>query len=162
LKGKSLATPSLGNTQDVAARYWLKQHGLTTTATGGGDVAIKPIKPNPAAVLQFKSGQLDGGWEPAPYPTQMVVDRGDPPVAQAARAADSGDRGGGRRNKADEAELGRRAPVQVRPARRRLGAGALRDRDGARRRDPAGERGQPVAGRQVRHHQPGGHAVVPE
>src|SRR5215831_19409496 len=26
LKGKSLATPSLGNTQDVAARYWLKQH----------------------------------------------------------------------------------------------------------------------------------------
>src|SRR6266702_2097748 len=30
LKGKSLATPSLGNTQDVALRYWLKQHGLTT------------------------------------------------------------------------------------------------------------------------------------
>src|SRR5256885_13640373 len=25
LKGKSLATPSLGNTQDVALRYWLKQ-----------------------------------------------------------------------------------------------------------------------------------------
>src|SRR5437867_6196185 len=39
LKGKSLATPSLGNTQDVAARYWLKQHGLTTTPTGGGEVA---------------------------------------------------------------------------------------------------------------------------
>src|SRR6478672_7356209 len=57
LKGKSLATPSLGNTQDVAARFWLKQHGLTTTPTGGGDVAIKPIKPNSAAVLQFKSGQ---------------------------------------------------------------------------------------------------------
>src|SRR5215467_11714555 len=32
LKGKSLATPSLGNTQDVAARFWLKQHGLTTTS----------------------------------------------------------------------------------------------------------------------------------
>src|SRR5215467_2794863 len=31
LKGKSLATPSLGNTQDVAARYWLKQHGLNTS-----------------------------------------------------------------------------------------------------------------------------------
>src|SRR3981081_423723 len=31
LKGKSVATPSLGNTQDVAVRYWLKQNGLATT-----------------------------------------------------------------------------------------------------------------------------------
>jgi NitT/TauT family transport system substrate-binding protein len=76
LKGKSLATPSLGNTQDVALRYWLKQHGLTTTPTGGGDVAIKPIKPNSAAVLEFKSGQIDGGWEPEPYATEMVLDGG--------------------------------------------------------------------------------------
>src|ERR1039457_5906000 len=50
LKGKSLATPSLGNTQDVALRYWLKQQGLTTTETGGGDVPIKPTTPNSAAV----------------------------------------------------------------------------------------------------------------
>jgi NitT/TauT family transport system substrate-binding protein len=84
LKGKSLATPSLGNTQDVAARYWLKQHGLTTTATGGGDVAIKPIKPNSAAVLQFKSGQLDGGWEPEPYATEMVLDGGKRLVNEAS------------------------------------------------------------------------------
>src|SRR5215467_9429387 len=73
LKGKSLATPSLGNTQDVALRYWLKQHGLTTTATGGGDLAIKPIKPNSAAVLEFASGQIDGGWEPEPYATEIVL-----------------------------------------------------------------------------------------
>jgi NitT/TauT family transport system substrate-binding protein len=84
LKGKSLATPSLGNTQDVAVRYWLKQHGLTTTATGGGDVAIKPIKPNSAAVLQFKSGQLDGGWEPEPYATEMVLDGGKRLVNEAS------------------------------------------------------------------------------
>jgi NitT/TauT family transport system substrate-binding protein len=84
LKGKSLATPSLGNTQDVAARYWLKQHGLATTATGGGDVAIKPIKPNSAAVLQFKSGQLDGGWEPEPYATEMVLDGGKRLVNEAS------------------------------------------------------------------------------
>src|SRR5579871_5106377 len=76
LKGKSLATPSLGNTQDVALRYWLKQHGLPTTTTGGGDVAIKPIKPNSAAVLEFQSGQIDGGWEPEPYATEMVSDGG--------------------------------------------------------------------------------------
>jgi NitT/TauT family transport system substrate-binding protein len=84
LKGKSLATPSLGNTQDVAARYWLKQHGLTTTPTGGGEVAIKPIKPNSAAVLQFKSGQLDGGWEPEPYATEMVLDGGTRLVNEAS------------------------------------------------------------------------------
>src|SRR5215475_1270233 len=84
LKGKSLATPSLGNTQDVALRYWLKQHGLATTATGGGDVAIKPIKPNSAAVLQFKSGQLSGGWEPEPYATEMVLDGGTRLVNEAS------------------------------------------------------------------------------
>jgi NitT/TauT family transport system substrate-binding protein len=76
LKGKSLATPSLGNTQDVAVRYWLKQHGLSTTATGGGDVAIKPTTPNSAAVLQYESGQIQGGSEPSPYDVEMVQDGG--------------------------------------------------------------------------------------
>src|SRR5580698_9076238 len=76
LKGQSLATPSLGNTQDVAVRYWLKQQGLTTSATGGGDVAIKPTTPNSAAVLEFKSGQIAGGSEPSPYDVEMVQDGG--------------------------------------------------------------------------------------
>jgi NitT/TauT family transport system substrate-binding protein len=84
LKGKSLATPSLGNTQDVSARFWLKQHGLATTPTGGGDVAIKPIKPNSAAVLEFKSGQVEGGWEPEPYATEMVLDGGTRLVNEAS------------------------------------------------------------------------------
>ncbi len=84
LKGKSLATPSLGNTQDVALRYWLKQHGLATTPTGGGDLAIKPIKPNSAAVLEFASGQIDGGWEPEPYATEMVLDGGTRLVNEAS------------------------------------------------------------------------------
>ncbi|MBV9206546.1 MAG: ABC transporter substrate-binding protein [Actinobacteria bacterium] len=76
LKGKTLATPSLGNTQDVALRYWLKQNGLATTATGGGDAFIKPTAPNSAAVLEFKSGQIAGGSEPAPYDVEMVKDGG--------------------------------------------------------------------------------------
>ena len=84
LKGQSLATPSLGNTQDVALRYYLKQHGLTTTETGGGDVSVKPIKPNSAAVLQFKSGQIAGGWEPAPYDIEMVQDGGKKLVDEAS------------------------------------------------------------------------------
>ncbi|HEY2307585.1 MAG TPA: ABC transporter substrate-binding protein [Streptosporangiaceae bacterium] len=84
LKGKSLATPSLGNTQDVALRFWLKEHGLATTPTGGGDVSIKPIKPNSAAVLEFASGQIDGGWEPEPYATEMVLDGGTRLVNEAS------------------------------------------------------------------------------
>ena len=76
LKGQSVATPSLGNTQDVAVRYWLKQQGLTTSTTGGGDVAIKPTSPNSAAVLEFKSGQIAGASEPSPYDVEMVQDGG--------------------------------------------------------------------------------------
>src|SRR5215831_16509034 len=76
LKGKSLVISSLGNTQDVALRYWLKQNGVTTNTTGGGDAFIKPTKPNSAAVLQFKSGQIAGASEPAPYDIQMVNDGG--------------------------------------------------------------------------------------
>src|SRR5246127_5467889 len=72
LKGKTLATPSLGNTQDVALRYWLKQNGVATTTTGGGDAFIKPTKPNSAPVLQFKSGQIARASQPAPYHVQMV------------------------------------------------------------------------------------------
>jgi len=76
LKGKTLATPSLGNTQDVALRYWLKQNGIATTATGGGEAFVKPTTPNSAAVLEFKSGQIAGGSEPAPYDVEMVADGG--------------------------------------------------------------------------------------
>jgi NitT/TauT family transport system substrate-binding protein len=72
LKGKIVDTPSLGNTQDVAIRYYLKKNGLNTTTTGGGDVTIKPTKPNSNAVLQFKSGQIAGASEPSPYDVQMV------------------------------------------------------------------------------------------
>ena len=66
LKGQSIATPSLGNTQDVAVRYWLKQQGLATSITGGGDVSVKPTTPNSAAVLEFESGQIAGASRPRP------------------------------------------------------------------------------------------------
>ena len=76
LKGKTVDTPSLGNTQDVAIRYWLKQNGLATTTTGGGDVTVKPTNPNSDAVLQFQSGQIAGASEPSPYDVEMVKDGG--------------------------------------------------------------------------------------
>src|ERR1700691_5180616 len=76
LKGETLDTPSLGNTQDVALRYWLKQNGLATTATAGGDVLVKPTSPNSDAVQAFESGQIADASEPAPYDVEMVQDGG--------------------------------------------------------------------------------------
>ena len=84
LKGQKLATPSLGNTQDVSLRHWLKTKGLSTTSTGGGDVPITPITPNSSAVLAFKSGSIAGGWEPAPYDAEMVAAGGHELVNEAS------------------------------------------------------------------------------
>lgn len=76
LKGKTLATPQLGNTQDVALRYWLKQNGLATDAeTGEGDVAISPMA-NSEAVTAFTSGAIDGAWLPEPFASQLVKEGG--------------------------------------------------------------------------------------
>ena len=71
LKGADIATPQLGNTQDVSARYFLKKHGLSTTKSGGGDVHIKPMD-NGDAVTSYKSGAIDGAWIPEPYASQLV------------------------------------------------------------------------------------------
>ena len=71
LKGTTLATPQLGNTQDVALRYFLLQHGLRTDTQGGGDVHIKP-QTNSITIPEFKSGQIDGGWLPEPYASELV------------------------------------------------------------------------------------------
>jgi len=70
LRGKKLATPSLGNTQDVALRSWLKSHGLTTTKTGGGDVSIVP-QDNSLTVTAFQTGAIDGAWVPEPYAAKL-------------------------------------------------------------------------------------------
>ena len=72
LKGKTLATPQLGNTQDVALRYWLKQEGLTTTVEGGGDVSIKP-QANADGLTAFGAGQIQGAWVPEPWVSEYVA-----------------------------------------------------------------------------------------
>ena len=70
LKGKKLATPSLGNTQDVALRSWLRSKGLSTSTTGGGDVSILP-QDNSTTVTAFQTGAIDGAWVPEPYATKL-------------------------------------------------------------------------------------------
>lgn len=72
LKGKTIATPQLGNTQDVALRYWLKQRGLKTTKEGGGDVIVKP-QANADTVTAFAAGKIDGAWVPEPFASRLVA-----------------------------------------------------------------------------------------
>ena len=72
LKGRKIASPQLGNTQDVALRYWLKQNGLTTTKEGGGDVQILPQE-NSQTITAFASGAIDGAWVPEPYASRLIA-----------------------------------------------------------------------------------------
>ena len=72
LKGKKIGTPQLGNTQDVALRYWLKQNGLSSTTTGGGDVNIQPQE-NAQILEKYTAGALDGAWVPEPYVSRLLA-----------------------------------------------------------------------------------------
>ena len=75
LKGKVVASPQLGNTQDVALRTWLKSKGLNTDTTGGGDVQIRP-QDNATTLNAFKTGELVGAWVPEPWATRLVNEGG--------------------------------------------------------------------------------------
>jgi NitT/TauT family transport system substrate-binding protein len=75
LKGRKLASPQLGNTQDVALRTWLKDQGYETDTTGGGDVSVIPQE-NAQTLDQFKAGQIDGAWVPEPWATRLVTEGG--------------------------------------------------------------------------------------
>jgi NitT/TauT family transport system substrate-binding protein len=76
LRGKTLATPQVGGTQDVALRAWLLDNGLKTSVTGGqNDVTIAPQE-NPQTLELFKSGQLDGAWLPEPWASRLVLEGG--------------------------------------------------------------------------------------
>jgi NitT/TauT family transport system substrate-binding protein len=70
LAGKRLASPELGNTQDIALRSYLLKNGLKTTDQGG-NVVLTPIA-NPDILTLFLKKQLDGAWVPEPWVTRLV------------------------------------------------------------------------------------------
>lgn len=72
--GSRLATPQLGNTQDVALRSYLHQHGLSDREHGG-DVTIMPIR-NPDIIALFRRGDLDGAWVAEPWAARLVHELG--------------------------------------------------------------------------------------
>lgn len=75
LKGKRIADPQLGATQDVALRWFLKSQGLSADAAGGGDVSVVP-QDNAQTLAAFKQGQIDGAWLPEPWASRLIIEGG--------------------------------------------------------------------------------------
>jgi len=75
LVGATIATPQLGNTQDVALRAWLIDQGLAADTAGGGDVSIRP-QSNADTLNAFRAGDIDGAWVPEPWATRLILEGG--------------------------------------------------------------------------------------
>ncbi|HVW20245.1 MAG TPA: ABC transporter substrate-binding protein [Opitutaceae bacterium] len=73
-RGKKVATPQLGNTQDIAARAWLKRQGFRVTLTGG-DVLVIPTD-NPDQLGLFQRRQIDAVWTVEPWVSRLVSQAG--------------------------------------------------------------------------------------
>jgi NitT/TauT family transport system substrate-binding protein len=68
--GKKVASPQMGNTQDVALRAWLLAHGMKSTDKGG-DVQVIPLA-NPDQLTLFMKKELDAAWAPEPWATRLI------------------------------------------------------------------------------------------
>ncbi len=68
--GKKIASPQMGNTQDVALRGWLNGHGLKLREKGG-DVQVIPIA-NPDQLTLFLKKEIDGAWAPEPWASRLI------------------------------------------------------------------------------------------
>jgi NitT/TauT family transport system substrate-binding protein len=69
-RGRKIASPQLGNTQDIALRAWLRAHGLKPRDKGG-DVQVQPIA-NADQLSLFLKKELDGAWAPEPWASRLV------------------------------------------------------------------------------------------
>ncbi|MEU0968767.1 aliphatic sulfonate ABC transporter substrate-binding protein [Streptomyces sp. NPDC005917] len=76
VKGKRIATPQLGNTQDVAFLNWIADQGWKVDAQSGkGDVTVVRTD-NKITPDAFKSGSIDGAWVPEPTASKLVAQGG--------------------------------------------------------------------------------------
>ncbi|MFI7409416.1 aliphatic sulfonate ABC transporter substrate-binding protein [Streptomyces sp. NPDC049627] len=76
VKGKKIATPQLGNTQDVAFLNWVSEQGWKVDAESGqGDVSVVRTD-NKITPDAYKSGSIDGAWVPEPTASKLVAEGG--------------------------------------------------------------------------------------
>ncbi|MFR0356350.1 aliphatic sulfonate ABC transporter substrate-binding protein [Streptomyces sediminimaris] len=76
VRGKRIATPQLGNTQDVAFLDWAAGRGWKVDAQSGkGDVTVVRTD-NRITPDAFRSGSVDGAWVPEPTASRLVAEGG--------------------------------------------------------------------------------------
>src|SRR6476660_3100623 len=68
-RGKKIATPQLGNTQDISCRAWLKAQGFKVTQTGGDVIVLPTANPDQLPLLQ--NGGVDAVWTVEPWVTRL-------------------------------------------------------------------------------------------
>jgi NitT/TauT family transport system substrate-binding protein len=73
-RGKKIATPQLGNTQDVSCRAWLAAGGLKITQLGG-DAQVVPTQ-NPDQLAMFKNKRIDAVWTVEPWVSTLEMNAG--------------------------------------------------------------------------------------
>jgi NitT/TauT family transport system substrate-binding protein len=72
--GRTIATPQLGNTQDISARTWFREKGYRESAYGG-TVNLIALS-NPDQLTMFKEKQVDAAWTIEPWVTRLVLEAG--------------------------------------------------------------------------------------
>ncbi|KNB53372.1 aliphatic sulfonate ABC transporter substrate-binding protein [Streptomyces caatingaensis] len=76
VKGRRIATPQKGNTQDVAFLNWIAGRGWKVDPQSGkGDVSVVRTD-NKVTPDAFKSGSVDGAWVPEPTASKLVAEGG--------------------------------------------------------------------------------------
>jgi len=61
-RGKKIATPQLGNTQDISCRAWLTEGGLKITQLGGDVQVIPTQNPDQLGLFRGKKSTRSGRW----------------------------------------------------------------------------------------------------
>ncbi|MFL1379492.1 MULTISPECIES: ABC transporter substrate-binding protein [unclassified Nocardiopsis] len=73
LPGTTISTPQLGNTQDVALRWFAQEQGWEADTEGGGDLSIVP-QGNAEIIDAFALGEIDGAWVPEPHLSRLILE----------------------------------------------------------------------------------------
>jgi len=79
-RGKKIATPQLGNTQDIACRAWLSAGGLRITQLGG-DAQVLPTA-NPDQLALFKLKKIDAAWTVEPWVSRLEMEAGGKAIVE--------------------------------------------------------------------------------
>jgi len=83
-RGKKIATPQLGNTQDIACRAWLTAGGLRITQLGG-DAEVLPTQ-NPDQLALFKLKRIDAAWTVEPWVSRLEMEAGGKAIVEDTKS----------------------------------------------------------------------------